>query len=928
MKNKRIFRGIALGGLALPALGLLTGGGCSHGIEGGENVDPLGSVQSALGTFNWLSNSFDNGRTSANTSETILTQANVTATAFNNYFGKLFEIPVDDTVYAQILYASAVPIGGSSVNVIYVATVNNTVYAFNADTGAPVWSSPANLNNGFRAATTGDLSGSGCTDLSQFKNSLTANAGILGTPVIDPASSTLYAVARIKESSGVVYRLYAIDITTGALRKPGQLINPSNSNVTFSAAFENQRPGLAFSQGTVYVGFAGNCDIGPYHGWLVAYNGSTLAQTGAFAVTGNARAGDPGSAGGIWMGGQAPAIDSSGNVYVATGNGTMPPNGEYSESVVKLASRTLSVVDYFNPTNYATFDAEDEELGSAGPTLLPGRNRIVQLDKPGILYLVNPSSLGHTSNALEQFQATVNNDSSCGTDGFHVFSGPAAWVSGTGTDPLNLYVWGQCDYLRAYRYRDSTGQFDQTPFATSQNILPTPPRGGMMTISSNGTTAGSGILWATTGEGTDTLYALNPATLQMLWSSNNSARDAFLFGSRYHPPMVANGKVYVGTYSHSISAFGLRANAHVTGYFDQHGTEAVLYPDVSQGASSLTCGPGGCWVQGTADANGNTAPVFPVTSFSDGSGSGTNGHYFFEEAGGFGTLAGIEEFNGAPPSSANITNVTNGSGYSAIPQSHSSFWDGSVQHIFVAAGNGDGTLHEIYQTPQLFDHAIPKCPYTEFAASPRYVTAYWDGSVQHVIFDCINDQSPYAHELWETYNNGQWFTHAIASTANGGSAPYGQFAGGASGGKQGILGVGVAGTNKLVYTSFSGGVWSSVSISAPSLSHNSTVAVYPDSTGIRYFFVGANGHIYSLASPGSQNTITDLSVHPGQSSFATGTTNGIPWISDLAGFFDGTNDHVFFIGADGFVHEFYGRATDPFTSWFEHSIGTTKAFLP
>jgi outer membrane protein assembly factor BamB len=914
-------RKVCIGAAAALAMGMaVLGGGCSNGPDTSKDAEKIGVTRSALGTVNWLSRGFDNGRTSANTLETTLTQGNVLQNASNSYFGKLFDLPVDDQVYAQVLYASAVPISGSSVNVIYVATVNNTVYAFNADTGAPVWTKPANLNNGFRPPTTGEIS-NGCTDLSPGKNSLLTNAGIVGTPVIDSSSSTLYAAARIMETSGIVYRLFALDITTGAFRRNPRRINPGNSNLTFNARYENQRPGLALSQGAVYVGFAGNCDTPPYHGWLVGYDATTLAQTGWFASTGAARAGDPGSGGGIWMGGGAPTIDSSGNVYVSTGNGTMPPGGEYAESVVKLAPRTLAVTDFFSPSNYSIPDANDEELGSAAPVLLPGRNRVVQIGKPGILYQLSQSSLGGIGGTVQTpFQAVQN----VNCNSTHVFGGPVAWVGDNATDPLNLYVAGECDYIRAYRYRDSTGLFDTQPFATSQGAIPT--TGAMMSLSSNGTTPATGILWATSPIGGSALYALNPDTLQVLWSSNVYARDSLVFGSRYHPPVIANGKVYVGTFAHAVSVFGLRTNAHVTGYFDQHGTEFVFYVDASVNTQALSCGSGGCWRQSTVDSTGDICPFFPITSFSDGTTNATNGHFFFESQ--FAnTVAGIEELNGSPPSTQNTTNINRFSGYLAVPEAHSAFWDGAIQHIFMAAGAGDGTLHEVYNTGQLFDHPIPKCPYAEFGSSPRYVTAYWDGSIQHVIFDCVNDQSPFVHELWETYNSGQWHTHSIATTANGGSVPYGQFAGGAFGGAPGILGVGVAGSNSLVYTSISAGVWKSVSIPVPSLSYNSTVVLYPDSAGLRYFFVGANGHVYSLSSPGAQNTIVDLSVSPGQSSLANGTKNFIGWTSDLAGFFDGTNDHVFFIGADSHVHEFYGRAVDPFTAWVEHPI-SSGAFLP
>src|ERR1017187_2947324 len=231
---------------------------------------------------NVLTRNYDNLRTNTNLSESILTQSNVAS----DYFGKLaLQFQVDDQVYAQVLYASAVNIGngGSPVNVAYVATANNTVYAFNADTGSLVWS--MSLNNGGRPPK-GSEGGGGCGDFSFFPGG-SSDVGIIGTPVIDSSTNTLYVVAHTLESGNQVYRLWALDSTGGGSTKGkskgNMVISPGTG---FSAAFQNQRPGLALSPNptggaSVYVGFAGYCDNAPYHGWLVAYDGTTLKQTGA-----------------------------------------------------------------------------------------------------------------------------------------------------------------------------------------------------------------------------------------------------------------------------------------------------------------------------------------------------------------------------------------------------------------------------------------------------------------------------------------------------------------------------------------------------------------------------------------------------------------------------------------------------------------------
>src|SRR5271166_538920 len=284
-------------------------------------------------SVNVLTRNYNNQRTGANLSESTLTTSNVAA----GQFGKLFMVPVDDEVYAAILYVSSLQIAGGTHNVIYVATMNNSVYAFDADTlGAPLWSRNFNGSGQPEFWTQVGLNGT-CT-------ANQGNIGILSTPVIDGTAGTIYFVTRTVETTGVVQRLHALDITTGNERanSPTVITATVGSNV-FTPASQNQRASLALSQGVVYITWASFCDVGPYNGWVMAYNSTSLAQVGALPITER-------QAGGIWMAAAAPVFDSAGNLYFATGNGTWDGASQFGESLVKLAPTSLGVLDYFTPS--------------------------------------------------------------------------------------------------------------------------------------------------------------------------------------------------------------------------------------------------------------------------------------------------------------------------------------------------------------------------------------------------------------------------------------------------------------------------------------------------------------------------------------------------------------------------------------------------
>jgi hypothetical protein len=503
---------------------------------------------SASAQMSVLTRGYDNQRTGANTSETGLTASNVNA----SQFGKLFQLQVDDLVYAGMLYVPGVTINGATHNVTYVATVNNTVYAFDADSaGPPLWQ--RNFNNG---PTMHTEVGTNCNPYLDFSG----NIGIIGTPVIDAAANTMYFITRVVQGSSTTQSLRAIDIRTGSDRA-------SNAQTTiqasgFNSVIQNQRVSLALSRGVLYMGWASFCDTGSYHGWLMAYDAASLSQLGAFNTT------PSGTEGGIWMSGFAPAFDANGNLYFSTGNGTFDQmTSNFGESVLKLAPQTLSRLDFFTPSNWNTLNGGDTDFGSGGVILLPGTNVAVAGGKEGKIFVLDISNLGGIvtgdSQILQSFMAVdptvVPNET------YHIHNGLVAWNSPQG---LNLYVSGEDDFVRAYRFNSSTQVFGTPSFATGSFLLPRGMPGSMMSLSANGSQAGTGVLWSATprlGNANQkvvpgVLTAYNAETLASLWNSGMTPGDDIFNFSKGAPPIVANGKVYVASFSNVVSVYGLTSS--------------------------------------------------------------------------------------------------------------------------------------------------------------------------------------------------------------------------------------------------------------------------------------------------------------------------------------------------------------------------------
>ncbi|HEV3317102.1 MAG TPA: discoidin domain-containing protein [Candidatus Angelobacter sp.] len=510
----------------------------------------LAAALPALSQVSVITRGYDNQRTGTNLSETILNQSNVNA----SQFGKLFQLEVDEQVFAQVLYMHGLSIAGGTHNVIFVASANNTIYAFDADTaGAPLWQ--RNFNNGGRPTNHTEVGGN-CNPYLDFSG----NIGIVGSPVIDASTNTMYFVARTVENGATVQRLRAINVTTGADRAANAQVAIQASG--FDPVIQNQRPSLALSSGVLYIGWASFCDTGAYHGWFMSYDATSFSQLGVFNTTAS------GSQGGIWMSGIAPAFDSNGNVYFSTGNGTFDGSSNFGESLLKLAPRTLNRLDSFTPSNFNTLNGGDTDFGSGGPLFLPGTNVIATGGKEGKIFVINSNNLGGVvtgdTQILQSFQAVDPTVVPNAT--YHIHNGSVAW---NGPQGLNLYISGENDHVRAYRFNPSTQTFTTPAFATGAFLLPRGMPGSMLALSSNGSQSGTGVLWSYTPRLGDAnqkvvpgvLTAYNAETLAQLWMSGTNPGDDTFNYSKGSTPTIVGGKVYLASFSNIISVYGLRTSA-------------------------------------------------------------------------------------------------------------------------------------------------------------------------------------------------------------------------------------------------------------------------------------------------------------------------------------------------------------------------------
>jgi len=507
---------------------------------------------------------YDNSRDGANTNEVVLSPGNVNTTNF----GRLFTYAVDGYVYAQPLYVSNVTVPGQGIhNVVFVATENDTVYAFDADSNAGpdaglLW----HTNLGIAAESI--LFG-----VRYHHNVLNPLIGITGTPVIDPASGTLYVdvfSGEVEDTTNCVHRLHALDIATGAERPfspvlvtasvPGTGVDSSNGVVRFIPQNHMNRPALTLAGGVLYAAYGSYGDTDPYHGWVIGFDPTNLQQLTnyAFASTPNATTnafGVNAGEGALWMSGDGLCADAASNLYFETGNGSFSAHtngGDYGDSFVKLATDNgLRVLDYFAPSNQASMALNDLDLGSGGPILLPDSvgsaahpHLMVGAGKEGTIYLLDRDNLGHYSPNTNRIVQTARG----------VIGG--VWGSPAYFNHL-IYFQGVGDAMKAFRIAD--GVLSTTPVTRSATSF-----GGVgytPSISANGTN--NAIAWvidtsAYASKGPAVLHAYNATNLaQELYHSNQHlARDNPGAAVKYAVPVVANGKVFVrGEYA--LSIYGL-----------------------------------------------------------------------------------------------------------------------------------------------------------------------------------------------------------------------------------------------------------------------------------------------------------------------------------------------------------------------------------
>jgi len=505
----------------------------------------------------------DNTRSGWNDNETALTTSNVNV----QQFGAVFTLPVDDQVYAQPLVVGHVSVGGGSHNVVYIATVNNTLYAYDGDNGKLYWQASFTAP-GMRPPRNTDMTGACGGGYQDFSG----NIGIVGTPVIDTARGTMYFVARSTTNSTFVQYLHAVNIVDGneIADSPAQITATYSGNgdgsvngvIAFDAQRQNQRQGLTLLNGIVYVTFSSHCDWGPYHGWILGYDAATLQQRVVYNATPN------GYAGGMWESGTGMAADAAGNLYVVAGNGTVGDSADptsptnRAESALKLtpAGSTLRVASYFTPYDYQYLNDNDLDYGSMGGFLIPNSGYYLTGAKDGKLYLLNQDAMGGYSPSADQVQQVVqlriDANMHCQTTYYK------------GSSQEFIYVWSENDQLRAIPFDRASNLLEPQGQIVSAGLGPTGQSGAILSVSSNGSKDGTGILWASYAFSGDAEHTVSPGVLRAfdandvtkeLWNNRqNVARDGAGNYAKFSAPTIANGHVYLPTFSSRVVVYGLR----------------------------------------------------------------------------------------------------------------------------------------------------------------------------------------------------------------------------------------------------------------------------------------------------------------------------------------------------------------------------------
>jgi hypothetical protein len=494
---------------------------------------------------------YDNARSGANQLETILTPRNVNV----RHFGKIFTLKVDGDVYAQPLFLAGLEIPGKGRHdVLLIATEHDSVYAFDAygHPAVPLWR-VSFLRKGVTTVPEDDVE---CPFVAP-------EVGITSTPVIDANTGTLYVLARTKETASMPsgryrQRLHALSVTTGVEKFDGPVdikamidgkgTGSKLGKVEFDSLRENPRAALLLANGSVYLTWGSSCDVGPYHGWVMAYDAHTLKRKAVF------NASPDGDDSGFWAGDTGPAAGEKGHLFLAAGNGRFDAASggrDYGDSLLKLDGQSLKLADYFAPFDAAELDAKDQDLGSGGPVLLPSqpgahRHLVVIAGKGGTIYLIDRDHMGHYQRGSDSHAVQT-------------IPSPGGGVCGSmGYWNHNLYVLSNSskDALRQFTVQNGRLSLRAASGSGFPAICATPA------VSANGLR--DGVLWvlhsrAWNADDTNAVLfafdALN--TSRVLYASEqNPSRDRAGPALRFNIPTVANGHVYVGA-RQEVDVYGL-----------------------------------------------------------------------------------------------------------------------------------------------------------------------------------------------------------------------------------------------------------------------------------------------------------------------------------------------------------------------------------
>jgi hypothetical protein len=491
----------------------------------------------------------DLARTGANLTESVLTTANVNSSSF----GLLRVLPVDGRVDAQPLYLAQVAIAGAMHGVLFVATENDSVYAFDPQSGATLWHVSL-LGSGESPS-----DDRGC-------DQITPQIGVTATPVIDRSAGpngAIFVIAMSKDSSSNYHqRLHALDISTGAELDNGPVtVNPTYSSAaggekTFSPGQYAERAALLLDNHAIYTSWTSHCDVQPYSGWIVGFDESTLAQTAVLNLAADSNSGPS-----IWMAGSGLAADGAGDIYLLTANGAFdatlnasgfPQHGDYGNSFVKLsiAGGGLAVADYFTQFNELAESAADEDLGSGGLMLVPDmtdssgvvRHLVIGAGKDGNLYVVNRDDMGKFNTSGNGIWQELDGVLPGG-----IYTTPA-YFNGT------VYYGDVGGTLKAFAVTGA--KLSSSPSSQTTTQFPYP--GTTPAVSANGTA--NGIIWAVEDSNPAVLHAYAAADLtRELYNSNQASggRDDFGAGNKFITPTIADGMVFVGT-TNGVAVFGER----------------------------------------------------------------------------------------------------------------------------------------------------------------------------------------------------------------------------------------------------------------------------------------------------------------------------------------------------------------------------------